>query len=142
MKSTRKFVYAVVLAATAFTFKPVTASAQAARGHFTLPHDVRWQNAAVPAGDYRFTIDSKGASAILTLTKMSGERTGFMLLVNDIDTATTPGIDKLVLHTKGEGKFVSEMELPEYGMTLHFRVPAEAESVVAANTASVVAGSK
>ena len=54
MKSIRKFVYAAVLILSALNFSPSLASAQDAAGTFTLTHEVRWQNAMVPAGKYRF----------------------------------------------------------------------------------------
>ena len=144
MKSLRKFVYATILTLSAFSIVPSLASAQEARGHFTLTHDVRWQNAMDPAGDYRFTLIPNGSASMLTLSKISGSRTGFMLLVSDTSAATTSGIDKLVLVSRSSGSFVSEMELPEYGMSLHFTVPAEKSATEVAQTsaASVVASSR
>ena len=66
MKTIRNYVYAALLAASALTFVPSAASAQEmAKGKFTLTHDVRWQNAVVPAGEYRFSLDSEGAGGML-----------------------------------------------------------------------------
>ena len=71
----RKFAYAALLAVTSLSFVPSPASAQEnARGTFTLTHDVRWQNAMVPAGEYRFSLDADGPASMLVLTKLSGER--------------------------------------------------------------------
>ena len=72
MKSIRRFAYAAVLVLSALNFAPSLASAQDAAGTFTLTHEVRWQNAVVPAGKYRFTIGANGPSEMLTLRKVDG----------------------------------------------------------------------
>lgn len=124
MTTFRKFVYAALLAATSLTFTPSLASAQErAHGNFTLTHDVRWQSALVPAGDYRFSLDSDGASGMLTLTKLSGSRTGFMFMVHDTNESKPSGINQLILKTTTDGSYVSAMQLPEFGVTLNFAVP-------------------
>ena len=76
MKSIRNFAYASLLTLSALNFVPSLASAQNASGKFKLPHDVRWQNAAIPAGDYKFTVETKGATELLTLSKISGASAG------------------------------------------------------------------
>ena len=124
MTTLRKFAYAALLAATSLTFTTSLASAQErAQGNFTLTHDVRWQNALVPAGDYRFALDSDGASGMLTLTKLSGSPTGFMLMVHDTDEVKPSAINQIVLKTTPDGSYVSAMQLPEFGVTLNFAVP-------------------
>src|SRR5258708_25370433 len=50
MKTIRRFAYAAVLTLSALNFTPSLAFAQDAAGTFTLPHEVHWQNAVVPAG--------------------------------------------------------------------------------------------
>jgi hypothetical protein len=127
MTSIRKFVYATLLAATTLNFAPSLASAQEkAHGKFTLTHDVHWQNALVPAGDYRFSLDSDGVAGLLTLSKLSGARTGFLLMVHDADEAKPSDPSQLVLCTTPEGSYVSAMQLPEFGITLNFAVPSQA----------------
>jgi hypothetical protein len=127
-KSIRNFAYASLLALSALTFTTTLASAQEAHGNFTLTHNVRWQNAAVPAGEYKFSIESRGPSEMLVLRKVSGESTGFMILVNDTDAAPYTSIDpvasgKLTVVSQSGARYVSSMELPALGMTLHFAVP-------------------
>jgi hypothetical protein len=52
------------LAACAFV---TPASAQnAIQGHFTMSHEVRWQNANLPAGDYSFKAASRTSPMIVT----------------------------------------------------------------------------
>jgi len=60
MKSIRKFAYAAVFTLSVLSFAPSLASAQDEGGSFTLTHEVLWQNAVVPAGDYKFSLQSMG----------------------------------------------------------------------------------
>ncbi len=125
MKSIRRFVYAAVLTVSALNFAPNLASAQDARGTFTLTHEVHWQNAIVPAGKYRFTMAADGPSELLTLSKISGSGAGFMILVTDTEASQPSDQSRLVVVSRPGGSFVSTMQLPEFGVTLHFAVPAE-----------------
>jgi hypothetical protein len=127
MTTIRKFAFATLLAVTSLNFAPNLASAQErAHGNFTLAHEVHWQNALVPAGDYRFSLDSDGVAGVLTLSKLSGARTGFMFMVRGTDDAKPTDRSRLVLETTPEGSYVSAMQLPEFGMTLNFAVPSAA----------------
>jgi hypothetical protein len=125
MKSIRKFAHAAVLTLSALNLAPNLASAQDAAGAFTLTHEVHWQKAVVPAGEYRFTLGSEGPAEMLTLRKVSGNAAGFMLLVTDVEASKPSGPSQLLVVSKPSGRFVSTMLLPEFGMTLHFAVPAE-----------------
>jgi hypothetical protein len=128
MTTIRKFGFAALLAVTSLSFVPSPASAQEnARGTFTLTHDVRWQNALVPAGEYHFSLDSDGPASMLVLTKLSGARTGFMFMVHDTDEIkASPKLNRLVLERTAEGSYVSAMQLPEFGVTLNFAAPPKA----------------
>ena len=141
MISIRKFVYAGVLVLCALNIAPSLASAQDAAGTFTLTHEVRWQNAVVPAGKYQFTIGASGPSDMLTLRKVDGSGAGFMLLVLDTESSQLSGHSRLILVSRPSGSSVSTMQLPEFGMTLHFAVPSETREVaqsVATSTVSAV----
>jgi len=138
MNSIRKFVYASALTLSAFTFAPNLASAQNAVGKFTLTHSVLWQNATIPAGDYKFKVENRGASEMLTLSKVSGPAAGYMLLVNDVTSAKEPSIDRLTVVARGGKHYVKEMELPELGMRLNFAVPAADEAAKTEVAASTV----
>ncbi len=129
----RKLAYAALLAVTSLNFAPSMASAQErAQGRFTLSHDVRWQNAMVPAGEYRFSLDSDGPSSMLVLTKLSGARTGFLFMVHDTDEIkASTNLNRLILESTAEGSYVSAMQLPEFGVTLNFAVPKAAEKQMA-----------
>jgi hypothetical protein len=129
MKSIRKYVYAAVLTMSALNFAPSLASAQEAAGSFTLDHEVHWQNAVVPAGKYRFTMGTQGPSELLMVRDVSGRGTGFMLLVTDTEVSHPSDVSRLTVVTRPSGSFVSSLQLPEFGMTLHFAVPAETREV-------------
>jgi hypothetical protein len=129
MRSIRRFVYSAVLALSALTFTPSPASAQELHGRFTLSHEVRWQNYAVPAGDYRFEVQPKGPSALLLLRKVSGSGAGFLILANTAESSKPADLDRLVVVARPSGSYVSSMELPGFGETLHFAVPAESPEV-------------
>ncbi|MGD0567527.1 MAG: hypothetical protein ABSA78_03905 [Candidatus Sulfotelmatobacter sp.] len=139
MKSIRNFAYAAVLTLSALSFAPSLASAQTAAGAFTLTHEVHWQNTVVPAGKYHFSIGANGPEATLTLRKVSGTAAGYMLLVTDIDISQPSDHSRLVVVSRPSGSFVSTMQLPEFGVTLHFAVPEETPAMaqtVATTTAS------
>jgi hypothetical protein len=129
MKAIRRFVYAAVLTLSALNFAPSLASAQEAVGTFTLTHDVHWQNAIVPAGKYRFTVGSIGPSEMLTLHKVGGSGASFMLLAIDAETSQSSDLSQLVVVSRANGSFVSTMQLPEFGMSLRFAVPAGTREV-------------
>jgi hypothetical protein len=129
MKSIRKYVYTAVLTVSALNFAPSVASAQEAAGSFTLDHEVHWQNAIVPAGKYHFTIGTQGPSELLMVCDVSGKGTGFMLLVTDTEVSHPSDVSRLTVVTRPGGSFVSSLQLPEFGMTLHFAVPAETHEV-------------
>ena len=129
MRSIRRFVYSLVLALSALTFTPTPASAQEMHGSFTLSHEVRWQNYVVPAGDYRFEVQPKGPSALLLLRKVSGRGAGFLILAKNAESSKPNDLDRLVVVARPSGSYVSSMELPEFGETLRFTVPAESREV-------------
>lgn len=140
MTSIRKFAYAALLAATTLNFLPQQLAAQeTARGHFTLTHDVRWGSARVPAGNYEFSFDPNSIARILSLKTFNGARASFMMLVPSTDSGKPADTSLLVLEGTPSGSYVSAMQLPEFGMTLHFTAPSRAterQIAEAATTAS------
>ncbi|HYM77174.1 MAG TPA: hypothetical protein VE377_14470 [Candidatus Dormibacteraeota bacterium] len=132
MTTIRKFVYATLMAVTALNIAPALASAETpARGKFTLTHEVRWGNARVPAGEYQFSYNPDNLTPVLTLRKIDGMQTGFMLLVTTTNESKPSDLSRLMLESTPDGSYVSAMQLPDCGMTLHFAVPAHAEKQLA-----------
>ena len=132
MNSIRKLAYAAVLTLSALNFAPSMASAQEAAGTFTLSHEVHWQNVVVPPGKYRFTIEANGPASMLMLRKLSGNGTGYLMLVRDTEESKSADMSRLVMVSRPSGSFVKQMQLPEFGVTLHFAVPAETREVALA----------
>ena len=139
MTSIRRFAFASVLALSTLTFLPSPATAQSPHGQFTLPHEVRWQNVVVPAGDYKFSLTAGGAIGVLTLTKITGTPAGFLFMVKDTDEIKPAGASQLVLERTSTGSYVSAMQLPQFVVALHFAVPEE-KLLRAENTAGGSAG--
>jgi hypothetical protein len=142
MKLIRKFAYATVLTLSALNFAPSLASAQEAAGKFTLSHEVHWQNVVVPAGEYRFTIEPNGPASMLTLRKLSGKGAGFVMLVKETEDSKPSDISRLEMVSRPGGSFVKQMQLPEFGVTLHFAVPEEAREVAQAATITTASATR
>jgi hypothetical protein len=138
MNSIRRFVCAAALVLSALNFTPSLASAQDAAGTFTLTHEVRWQKAVVPAGKYRFTVAVSGPAEMLTLRKLDGSGGGFLLLVTETENSRPSDDSRLLVVSRPSGSFVSTMQLPESGLTLHFAVPSEPREVAQAVATSTV----
>jgi hypothetical protein len=108
----------------------VPALSQNSRGVFTLKHEVRWQNQAVPAGEYRYAVELRGSSQMLTLRNADGHGSAIKILVSDADntapaTAATSQKGRLILTAQLGHRYVSSMEVPSIGKTLYFSVPAD-----------------
>ncbi len=132
MKTLRKLGYAALLAATIFNYAPTFASAEEpSRGHFKLTHDVHWENAVVPAGEYAFSYDPDSLTPVLTITKIDGPRASFMLMVPGKDENSQKDANSLVLESTPTGSYVSALKLAESGVTLHFWVPRATEKQLA-----------
>ena len=123
MKNIRNFAYAAMLAVSAFTFVPAASAQEPAHGKFTLTHEVHWGNATLAAGDYTFSFDPDNGSRMLTINKISGPRAGYMVLVPDTEDSKGSDASRIVLAATPGGSYVSSMQLPEFGVTLHFKVP-------------------
>ena len=139
MKSIRQLAYATVLTLSVLNFAPSLASAQDEGGTFTLAHEVHWQNVVVPAGDYRFSLQSMGPSEMLTLTKITGRPASFMLVAKVSEAAPSSEPGRLVIQSKFGESYVSAMDLPQFEVTLHFAAPANSgKDLAELHTASVV----
>ena len=139
MKRIRTCVYAALLALTAMNITPSIAVAEEpARGKFTLTHDVHWGNALVHAGDYEFSYDPFASSPVLMVTKLSGVRARFMLLVINSEESKASDSNQLLLETLSDGSYVSAMQLAECGMTLRFNVPSHVLKQMAKEVSTVV----
>lgn len=89
------------------------ANAQECQGKFTLPSEVRWGMATLPAGDYSFTLDKGGLGSMVTIYR--GSRPMAEILPQGFND---PESNRSVIVV--EGGIVRELSLPQIGATLSF----------------------
>jgi hypothetical protein len=98
-----------------------SASAQNAfQGKFTLPNDVHWANASLPAGDYTFSLDSTTMPGRVFLRGPNG---GAFIPTSVIDERNEGDSSKLTIEHRGGTSFVRSMYLAELGVELTYRAP-------------------
>jgi hypothetical protein len=76
---------------------------------------------------------------MLFVRKLSGSGPGFLMLVNDVTETKPSHADHLLLVAREGKSFVSALDLPEAGVTLHFAVPSETRQVATADPAPIPA---
>jgi hypothetical protein len=80
---------------------------------------------------------------MLIVSKLSGARAGYMLLVPSMDDIKQSDLSRLVLKATPDGSYVSALQLPKFGMTLHFSVPSHTpERQIAKAATTTVASSQ
>jgi hypothetical protein len=90
------------------------------KGTFTLDHEIRWQNATMPAGDYTFTVASNSRSKPILVTGPAG--TVFQLpMVISQDKINGPSAMKL--EWRGDVLCVRELDLAEVGLNIQYHMP-------------------
>ena len=119
MKSLRMLVIAV-FALAAVCASAVPASAQGVyKGSFTLTHEVRWQNAKLPAGDYTFEIKSISLPATLTVRGPDGSMFVTSMVVDQKPSERS----MLIVENRGSSSAISELRLAELGKSLRYSTP-------------------
>lgn len=121
----RGLAYAAALALTTLNFAPSLASGQeAARGTFTLSHEVRWANVTIPAGEYQFSYGTDQPAPVVRLNELTPARRSFLVLVESSESIESADASRLVVNTAADGtSYVSAMQLPEFGTALTFTAP-------------------
>jgi hypothetical protein len=109
---------AFALAAIFASATPATAQ-RVYKGSFTLPHEVRWQNATLPAGDYTFEMKSLETSSLIRLNGPKGSQ--FIPALVADEKASEQSM--LVIETRGSISAVTELRLSGIGRTLRYAVP-------------------
>jgi hypothetical protein len=113
MKSIRNrmlVIAAFALAAVCASAIPVSAQS-AVKGSFTLPHEVQWQGATLPAGEYTFDMKSLATPARIIIHGPNGFRF----------------ITALVANERSSESVVSDLYLAEVGRCLRYDVPKSRE---------------
>jgi len=117
---TRLFTIAAVgLFSVAASALPAAAQGQYV-GHFTLPHEVRWQNANLPAGNYSFTIPSLTAMSPMTVTGPNGSVFEMARWVSD-GRGNAPNV--LIIEQRQGAYYVRELDLNGAGVQLNYNLP-------------------
>lgn len=98
----------------------VPASAQlACKGSFKLSHEVRWQDATLPAGDYTFEMRSPASPSTIVLKGPNGSRYITALVANE----TTSDQSMLIIENRGSRSTIAELRLPSIGRSFRYAVP-------------------
>ena len=96
----------------------VPASAQnAIAGHFTLTHEIRWQNSDLAAGDYTFRAAGRHAPMMVT-----GPNGSFFELAQVVDSKSG-GPSVIKLERRGDTFYVRELDLPGIDLKISYSVP-------------------
>lgn len=119
MKINRLFVAAAITLVSAGIFASTASAQNAAQGSFTLTHEIRWQNATLPAGDYTFRLKSAVRGDAMTVTGPNGS----VFEIASVIDHKGDGPSILKLERRGEAYFVSQMDLPQVGIQLSYVVP-------------------
>lgn len=128
-KSTRlMLLVAVLMAIPAFT---ISANAEPVYvGKFTLPYEVHWHRALLPAGEYTITVSSESAPALVRST--NGSKTLYTEV--PIVANSDEGSASLLITTAGGQHTVRSMSSPLLGATLIFQAISKPEREALANT--------
>jgi uncharacterized membrane protein len=78
---------------------------------------------------------------MLRLSKLSGTRAGYLLMVPSTGDAKSTDLSRLVLEVTPDGSYVTAMQLPAVGITLQFMVPPHATEKQIAKAATTAAAS-
>jgi hypothetical protein len=104
-----------VLGLAAFA-SPVKAQSATCEGSFTLPYEVTWQAAQIPAGEYTFTLKSKGFPARMMVHGPNGT-----IFVSAIGMTGARGVtsSELLVESRDGKRYVGELNVA--GCDLHVR---------------------
>jgi hypothetical protein len=118
MKTNRNYLKVIasvaVLGLAAFA-SPVKAQSATCEGSFTLPYEVTWQSAQIPAGEYTFTLKSMGFPARMTVHGPNG--TVFVSAIGL--TGANPDNSELLVVNRDGKRYVGELNVA--GCDLHVR---------------------
>jgi hypothetical protein len=115
----RMLVIASFALAAIFASATPAAAQQAFKGSFTLTHEVRWQKATLPAGDYTFEMKSVSGPSLIIVRGPNGPSLIPALVANERDSEQS----MLVIETHGSISAVTELRLSSIGRTLRYAAP-------------------
>ncbi len=106
-----------ILAIFVATLSAGLASAQDYSGKFTLPYEVQWGKATLPAGEYSFRIR---AAAPPYLAKIYGKGSGVFVLAKTFSTASAPERSELIIGRSQGKPTVQALCLRELGVVFSY----------------------
>jgi hypothetical protein len=122
MKNNLSRILAIVaIALIAICAAPAPAAAQNVyNGRFTLPEDVRWGAALLPAGEYTFSLKSSVLPAQIVIHGSNG--TSMVLTSNTVPKKGDAPSSLTIQHRFGM-RVVSDLYLAELGIDLRYAAP-------------------
>ena len=127
MKSLRNRVLAIAalgIATICANASPATAQLTAFKGSFTLPNEVRWQGATLPAGDYTFSLKSASGPDLIQLQGPKGASFVISLTASKDDVSDS---SVMTIEHRAGMSIVRELYLAQIGLRLHYYVPKPAK---------------
>lgn len=140
--ATLRLLLGVVLATFVFT---AAANAQPSfAGKFTLPYEVRWGQAVLPAGDYVIRMDSTASPA--KISPANGSSAGVYTEYPLVEDSHESGV-YLTITNQANHRRVRSLNLPQFGKAIVFAPLTKSEREVLAkagqiNTVPVVTAKK
>ena len=131
MKRNGSFSFAktLVLVVGALCLSAGLASAQSAmKGEFTLPSEIHWGRAVLPAGQYSFDLTSTRAPEVI---RVRGEGVNVMLMAQAVGDRPIPTDSALVLVRHGDSSVVRSLRLAPLGISLYYAPPKGEAAMVA-----------
>jgi hypothetical protein len=123
MKSRRNYLTALAslafLALAGFS-SPAKAQSATYEGRFTLPYEVAWQDAQLPAGDYTFTMNSKAFPARMVVRGPNG---AIFVSAMSLSADRSSDNSELYIENRDGKRFVRELYLADYDLHFRYFVP-------------------
>ena len=124
-KSIRSILQGLFFVALALALAPRAASALENQvGKFTIPFEVHWGGAVLPAGSYSISADSLNSSTMINVYKEDRPSAGFLIPAISWDaTPTWSGKVQLVIDHKNGEAYVKELKVGSEGVALYYAAP-------------------
>jgi hypothetical protein len=132
-KTSFTFLKLALAAAIAICLSVTSASAQSLKAAFTLPYEVHWGMAVLPAGSYTITFDSPSGPAIVR-TRTGGS--GVLLMPVTTDQAMNDQPDGLIVTTTENGHIVRYLNLREANVSIGYHLFTRSERNLVSKSSS------
>jgi len=117
---TRIFAIAAIGFASICAFVNPASAQNAFQGSFTLAHEIRWQSAVLPAGDYTFAMESTAMPCTMIVRGPNGAT---FELSSSTDKRTVEGPSVLILERRNGDFYVRELYMADRGLHVFYNVP-------------------